>query len=136
MTKEQQLTNDFSLRKRPSFTHHVDPIIVVFPIVSIDAYVSNLTFGNGCRRSNMRRTGPNETQPIFSCPKSSQGGVDLNRNHPMDWNGTFADHEDEDNLGGPCGITYKGAAPWSEPETRAIRDVVLAIRPYAKPSDY
>ena len=102
--------------------------IIVFPIVNIDSYSANLEFGNGCRRTNMRQTCPNETQTVFACPEPSLGGVDLNRNHPMDWNGTYAG---DDDLAGPCGITFKGDEAWSEPEAMAIRDVVINYRPTA-----
>ncbi|GKY91748.1 hypothetical protein MPSEU_000146500 [Mayamaea pseudoterrestris] len=102
--------------------------IIAFPIVNIDSYVANLDFGNGCRRTNMRQTCVNHTQPIYTCPYPSHGGVDLNRNHPMDWSGEYAG---DDDLGGTCGITYKGLKPWSEPEARAVRDVVLKYRPTA-----
>ncbi|GAB4400334.1 MAG: hypothetical protein Kow00123_08170 [Anaerolineales bacterium] len=45
------------------------------------------------------------------------GGVDLNRNYDVHWN-----------LGTPLvwSDTYRGPAVWSEPETRAVRDWVLA----------
>jgi len=44
------------------------------------------------------------------------GGVDLNRNYPVDWEKAVSD---------PSSPVYRGAAPFSEPETQAIRDLVL-----------
>jgi len=48
------------------------------------------------------------------------GGVDLNRNYGYEWNASTAsgspNPEDED---------YKGSSPFSEPETRALRDLVM-----------
>ena len=48
------------------------------------------------------------------------GGVDLNRNYGYQWNASTQsgsqNPEDED---------YKGTAPFSEPETRALRDLVM-----------
>jgi hypothetical protein len=44
------------------------------------------------------------------------GGVDLNRNYPVDWENAVSD---------PSSPVYRGPAPFSEPETQAIRDLVL-----------
>lgn len=44
------------------------------------------------------------------------GGVDLNRNYPVDWEKADPD---------PSSPVYRGSAPFSEPETQAIRDLVL-----------
>ena len=44
------------------------------------------------------------------------GGVDLNRNYPVSWENAVSD---------PSSSVYRGPAPFSEPETQAIRDLVL-----------
>ncbi len=44
------------------------------------------------------------------------GGVDLNRNYPVAWQNAVSD---------PSSPVYRGPAPFSEPETQAIRDLVL-----------
>jgi hypothetical protein len=44
------------------------------------------------------------------------GGIDLNRNYPVDWEKADPD---------PTSPVYRGSAPFSEPETQAIRDLVL-----------
>jgi len=44
------------------------------------------------------------------------GGVDLNRNYAIAW---------ENGLSAPSSQVYRGSAPFSEPETQAIRDFVL-----------
>jgi len=44
------------------------------------------------------------------------GGVDLNRNYPVDWEKAVSD---------PSSPVYRGPAPFSEPETQAIRNLVL-----------
>jgi hypothetical protein len=46
------------------------------------------------------------------------GGVDANRNYDVQW------HEGH---GAPEGETFRGPAPWSEPEVRAIRDLALGL---------
>ena len=45
------------------------------------------------------------------------GGVDLNRNYPVSWDNGVAD---------PASPVYRGPAPFSEPETQALRDLVVA----------
>ncbi|RLI39848.1 hypothetical protein DRO60_00165 [Candidatus Bathyarchaeota archaeon] len=50
------------------------------------------------------------------------GGVDLNRNYGFHWNDTSADSGSSD----PSAEDYIGPAPFSEPETRALRDFVLS----------
>ncbi|RLI11802.1 hypothetical protein DRO33_03495 [Candidatus Bathyarchaeota archaeon] len=49
------------------------------------------------------------------------GGVDLNRNYGFHWNDTSVDSGSSD----PSDEDYIGPAPFSEPETRALRDFVL-----------
>ena len=44
------------------------------------------------------------------------GGVDLNRNYPVGWENAVSD---------PPSPVYRGPAPFSEPETQALRDLVL-----------
>ncbi|KAL7561711.1 hypothetical protein ACA910_016471 [Epithemia clementina (nom. ined.)] len=122
--------------------------LIVFPVVNVDAYQLNLDYGHGCRRTNLndsrfyswtkflRNTflwgtaagngddedgdvGPPQVLP---CPYITYRGVDLNRNHPRDW------FESWDLF------RYRQADswyPWSEPEARAIRRVVVTERPTA-----
>jgi hypothetical protein len=53
------------------------------------------------------------------------GGVDLNRNYGFHFNDTF---ELSSNVTNPRVEDYKGPAPFSEPETRAVRDLVESHR--------
>jgi len=46
-------------------------------------------------------------------------GVDLNRNFDFHWGETGASTE-------PCEEIYQGSAPFSEPESRAVRDFILS----------
>ena len=124
-----------------SLTHnHVNhqrvPTRIYFlPVVNVDAYTLNLGQGGhnhgddddgggesvpvvvnvppGCKRSNFRDTCDSGTF-VPPCPHVGWGGVDLNRNFPVDWT---LDNECSTNYGGP-------PHPLSEPETQAIAHVV------------
>lgn len=48
-------------------------------------------------------------------------GVDLNRNFNVSW-GEFGTSSD------PCDDNYAGSAPFSEPETRAVRDIITQVQ--------
>ncbi len=81
------------------------------PVVNPDGYTYNqLTNpnGGGMHRKN-RRPG---------C--TSSPGVDLNRNWGFQWG-----YDDEGSSPDPCGATYRGDDPFSEPETQVVRDFVL-----------
>jgi hypothetical protein len=53
-------------------------------------------------------------------------GVDLNRNYSYQWG-----YDDEGSSGNPNSGTYRGTAPFSEPESSAIRDLMSIGRPFA-----
>ncbi len=78
--------------------------------------------GNAYKRKNCRVVN-GESTPPGGCEISSPGGfgagIDLNRNYGGLWGGpgasrTFADP------------TYRGPAPFSEPETQAVRELISA----------
>lgn len=48
------------------------------------------------------------------------GGVDLNRNYGYEWNATVDSGSDD-----PVAEDFRGPEPFSEPETRAIRDLAM-----------
>ena len=81
--------------------------------------------------SHMRRRMTRKNRAKVGCSFSNQDGVDLNRNFATGFN-----HGD-DCYGAPCpfnasycSITYGGPHPFSEPETRAIRDAMMADVPW------
>ncbi|RMF10177.1 MAG: hypothetical protein D6762_02115, partial [Candidatus Neomarinimicrobiota bacterium] len=83
------------------------------PIVNVDGYVYNQTMfpgGGGMQRKNRRDTG---------CGPGTERGVDLNRNFDYDWGGPGSS-------GYPCDPTFHGDSAFSEPESRAVRDFILA----------
>ena len=83
--------------------------VYVIPIVNPDGYYYTYApGGNRYWRKNRRDNG------------TSCAGVDLNRNWGVDWGGP------ESTSGDTCSDVYYGTGAFSEPETAAIRDFVLA----------
>jgi hypothetical protein len=78
----------------------------IIPVVNPDGYVYSW---NTYRlwRKNRRNTG------------TGYYGVDLNRNWGYGWGGPGSSSS-------PSSDTYRGTAPFSEPETQAVRDFILA----------
>ncbi len=79
------------------------------------------TPGNAYKRKNCRIL-DGVTQPAGACiafpsPGGNGVGVDLNRNYGALWGGPGADAE-------PHSAIYRGPAPFSEPETQAIRELI------------
>src|SRR5690606_35887449 len=93
----------------PEVTDLVDSRRLFFiPVVNPDGYVFNETThpeGGGMWRKNRRDNGGNSF------------GVDLNRNYGYEWG-----YDDLGSSDFPPSDLYRGPAPFSEPETRAIRD--------------
>lgn len=97
----------------PEVTFLVDHRELYFvPVVNPDGYVYNQQThpaGGGLWRKNRRENG------------DGTFGVDLNRNYGFEWG-----HDDVGSSSSPGSGGYRGPAPFSEPETRAIRDLCLA----------
>jgi hypothetical protein len=79
------------------------------------------TPGNAYKRKNCRYV-DGQTQPAGTCiaPASPGGfglGVDLNRNYGALWGGPGTESN-------PASPIYRGPAPFSEPETQAIRTLI------------
>ena len=85
--------------------------IYCVPVYNADGYEYNRQTdpnGGGMWRKNRKNSG------------SGCYGIDLNRNYSYQWG--------YDNVGSspdPCDETYRGSAPFSEPESQAVRDFVL-----------
>ena len=77
--------------------------------------------GNAYKRKNCRVADGQSTTPPGGCEISSPGGfglgVDLNRNYGGLWGGPGASTVFAD-------PTYRGAGPFSEPETQAVRELI------------
>ena len=89
-----------------------------------DGYIYSMSdVSRRMTRKNRAKTG---------CPFSEKDGVDLNRNFATGFN------QGDDCFGDPrcpfnssaCSITYGGSHPFSEPETRTIRDAMMAEVPW------
>ncbi|MEK7331282.1 MAG: M14 family metallopeptidase, partial [Candidatus Eisenbacteria bacterium] len=95
-------------------------VIYIVPVVNPDGYFRNQTTnpaGGGLWRKNLRDNDASGTV-------TSADGVDINRNYGYQWN--------YDNLGSSGSFssqTYRGPSAWSEAETRAQRDIVVALQP-------
>jgi murein tripeptide amidase MpaA len=79
---------------------------IIVPVVNADGYVYTWTTQRFWRK-NRRDNGGGEF------------GVDLNRNWGYGWGG-------EGSSGNPDSETYRGPAPFSEPETQVVRDYIVA----------
>jgi hypothetical protein len=95
-------------------------VIYVVPVVNPDGYARNQAThpaGGGLWRKNLRDND-------LSGTVTSADGVDLNRNFGYQWG--------FNNVGSnpsPSSSTYRGPSAFSEPESRAQRDLVIALRP-------
>lgn len=117
--------------------------MVIVPVSNPDGYhtsrvhgdIFDFSFGPAWWRKNCRFV-PGQGQPEGTClaaaaaaGQTSPIGVDLNRNYGGLWGGPGADAGFEDDDYGLIGLgqasgTYRGPAPFSEPETQAIRDLI------------
>lgn len=85
-----------------------------------------------CRVVDGQSTPPGACRATLASPGGFGAGVDLNRNYAGFWGGPGAaaglgespDPGDPLALSGQASPTYRGAAPFSEPETLNIRDLV------------
>lgn len=83
-----------------------EAVVYVIPIINPDGYEYSRTTDRFWRKN--RRNNGNGTF-----------GVDLNRNWGFGWGGTGSS-------GDPSSDVYRGTAPFSEPETQALRDFAVA----------
>lgn len=95
-------------------------LFYIVPIVNVDgvAYIEdefNRTGQVPMKRKNMN---PHHT----GCPDKANNGVDLNRNYAKYWD------KPGGNSVNTCEEAFRGDAPFSEPETRAIRDLLTSKR--------
>jgi carboxypeptidase T len=91
----------------------------VVPVVNVDgvAYLSKHFLQTGEIKFIRKNMNP-ITEPCNGDVVSM--GVDLNRNYGVSWDKPGGSSPDQ------CAENYRGAYPFSEPETRAIRDFLIS----------
>jgi len=91
----------------------VDQVEWVFvPVLNPDGYEFSWTDHRFWRKNRSTVSGPTG---------SSRVGVDINRNYGYQWGLR------QGSSGSPASSTFRGPAPFSEPETRAIRDLAMSM---------
>jgi hypothetical protein len=112
--------------------------VVIVPVVNPDGFIASRSFGTSpaddsfeasipqiatgsgaYRRKNCRGFTPEE-QAIPCAARTS--GVDLNRNFGAYWGGPGSSSD-------PSSQIYRGTAPFSEPESRAVRNFSSSVHP-------
>lgn len=88
--------------------------IFIVPVMNPDGYVYNSDSGGA--ESNWRKNRRSPTPPDI--------GVDLNRNYGYKWG-----YSNFGSSARPWDDTYRGPAPFSEPETQMIRDFLATYQP-------
>jgi hypothetical protein len=97
-----------------------DVRFVVVPVVNPDGYDMSRTLLNEQKRKSCRlEAGKTPTFAECANPANAGAGVDLNRNYGAFWGGGGANVA-------PNQGSYRGAAPFSEPEIQNMRDLMAA----------
>ncbi|GAB2963138.1 M14 family zinc carboxypeptidase [Saccharothrix stipae] len=93
--------------------------VVVVPVVNPDGYAVSRDLEVEDKRRSCRVDDTREEVARAECAANADFGVDLNRNYGVNWGGS-----------GSSGLRtkedYRGTGPFSEPETRNVRDLVSA----------
>lgn len=107
-------------------------IFYVIPVVNPDgvAMVEREFFKTNQIVKKRKNMNPQAVRSVkeFDC-LAEDSGVDLNRNYGVDWGVGDKDQVGftlEDACADPCGECYRGKSAFSEPETRAVRDFLIA----------
>jgi hypothetical protein len=88
------------------------------PVANPDGYDYTFTAGHRLWRKNLRdNNGDGQVN-------AGVDGVDPNRNYPTNWG-----YDNEGSSPTPAGETYRGAGPASEPETRALDELMKKLKP-------
>lgn len=103
----------------PHISNLLDSVrVVVVPVVNPDGYEMSRTLLDEQKRKNCRVVdGQIPTFADCANPGNRNIGVDLNRNYGAFWGGGGASV-------GASGGSYRGAAPFSEPEIQNMRDLM------------
>lgn len=83
----------------------------VMPMTNPDGYERVVQLADWRKNTDRPQMCPNGQPP-------NSYGVDLNRNYSYQWGLDIGSSPE------PCNLTYRGSAPFSEPEAQAVRDLV------------
>lgn len=94
-------------------------VLYFVPVVNVDGfkYISQVFENTGQLKYIRKNRNDGRVDGYSPCLEDEYLGVDLNRNYDFKFG--------EDNVGSnpnPCAEDYRGPYPFSEPETRAVRD--------------
>jgi hypothetical protein len=89
--------------------------LVVFPLGNPDAYAANLAAAGGGPAAMMARK---NRRPGCGSGRTADVGVDLNRNFDFSWA-----LDEVGSSSSPCAEDFRGGAPFSEPESAALREL-------------
>ncbi|KAJ3113220.1 hypothetical protein HK100_002059 [Physocladia obscura] len=98
--------------------------VVIVPIVNPDGFEELRLNFSQLGEDVVKNASP--TCDSTSSANFSTNGVNLGHNWDFEWDYPIVSTED---FTDPCGPSYRGPDPFSEPETRALRDLILAESP-------
>ncbi|CAI4230024.1 unnamed protein product [Auanema sp. JU1783] len=122
----EQLVNKYKVDE--TITKYVDLLdIYVFPVLNPDGFI----FSRSSKASMIRQWRKNRAPHNCSGWTAAQKGVccegvDLNRNYDFEFKQTNYPFNN------PCSDEFQGPHPFSEPETRAVRDFILSKEIYGR----
>jgi murein tripeptide amidase MpaA len=115
-----------------------DVRVIVIPVVNVDGFIASRSFGTSAndddqfatlaqsaagtgayRRKNCRPASPADA--LIPCTARTSG-IDLNRNYGAYWGGPGSSSD-------PTSQSFRGPAPYSEPESQAVREFSSHIHP-------
>ncbi|KAF8367141.1 hypothetical protein PRIPAC_84970 [Pristionchus pacificus] len=116
----EQLVNNYdSDKKIKMYLDELD--FLIFPVLNPDGFVySRSDYKATIRHWRKNRAPENCTGTTASRKELCCEGVDLNRNYD------FAFSQSLYPFNNPCSDEYQGPEPFSEPESRAVRDFILS----------
>ncbi len=132
------LVNGYGSSNR--ITNLLDEVrVIVIPVINVDGFLASRSYGyaqsdntagggipdaffdrNAYKRKNCRPTGLGDN--LLPCNARTNSGVDLNRNYGAYWGGSGSSGDTESS-------SYRGTAPFSEPESEAVHQFTAGLHP-------
>ncbi|XGW23738.1 hypothetical protein V3C99_005728, partial [Haemonchus contortus] len=122
----EQLVQKYKIDDK--ITAYVDSLdIYIFPVLNPDGFIFSRTSTRAIIRQWRKNRAPeNCTGSVGYLEDICCEGVDLNRNYDLGFS------QDNYPFNNPCSDEFQGPFPFSEPETRAVRDFVLSKEVYGR----